>query len=190
MRKVKLQMQMTVNGYVAGPNSELEWMTWDWDAGLGDFVGNLTDSSDTILMGRKMVDGFCGHWENVANDPHNPEYESGKKFVEMPKIVFSRTIEDLPWKNTTVATRDLENEISKLKNQAGKDIIVYGGAEFVSNLVQDRLIDDYYLFINPVAIKEGLTIFSNLDRLDLNLVESKPFACGIVLLHYRDKRDG
>ena len=185
MRRVKLQIQQTVNGYVAGPNGELDWMVWDWDVELQDYVGDLTDSIDTILMGRKMAAGFCAHWESVASDPDNPEYESGKKFVETPRIVFSKTITDLKWKNVTVAKLGLKDEVARLKNQDGKDLMVYGGANFVSNLVKEQLVDDFYLFVNPVAIERGLTIFGDTNEtLRLKPVETRAFPCGIVLLHF------
>lgn len=181
-------MQQTVNGYVAGLNGELDWMVWDWDSELQNFVSDLTDSIDTILMGRKMTDGFCSHWESVAEDPDDPEYESGKKFVETPKIVFSRTVKELKWKNATVTKVKPADEVARLKNQDGKDLIVYGGANFVSSLVEEGLIDAYYLFVNPVALRSGLTIFGGIeDQFKLSLVEAKQFDCGITLLHYQDR---
>ena len=180
-------MQQTVNGYVAGPNGELDWMVWDWDSELQNFVSDLTDSIDTILMGRKMTDGFCSHWESVAEDSDDPEYESGMKFVETPKIVFSRTVKELKWKNATVAKVKPADEVARLKNQDGKDLIVYGGANFVSSLVEEGLIDAYYLFVNPVALRSGLTIFGGIEnQFKLSLVETKQFDCGITLLHYQD----
>jgi dihydrofolate reductase len=188
MRRVKLQIQQTVNGYVAGPNGELDWMVWDWDSELQDYVGALTDSIDTILMGRKMTTGFCSHWESIAEDPENPEYESARRFVELPKIVFSQTVKNLKWKNVTVAKMDLKDEVARLKSQEGKDLMVYGGATFVSNLIKEQLIDDYYLFVNPVAIKNGLTIFGNIsEKLHFDLVDTKSFRCGIVLLHAKSE---
>ena len=122
----------------------------------------------------------------MVNNPNDPDYASGKKFVETPKVVFTKTLDKSEWENTAIATGDLADEVSKLKNQDGKDIIVYGGANFVSNLIRQGLIDEYYLFVNPVALGSGMTIFNNVDnRLNLNLVEAKDFSCGIALLHYK-----
>ena len=191
MRKLKLQMQLTVNGFVAGPNGELDWMLWEWDDELKKYVGELTDSIDTIILGRKMTDGFVNHWTTVANNPDDPEYASGKKFVDTPKVVITKTLTESKWENTTLVTGNLKDEISKLKKQKGKDIIVYGGAGTVSNLMKENLIDEYYLFVNPVAIKKGMTIFSDIkNEFRLNLVEAKQFDCGIVLLHYRPAERG
>ena len=188
MKKLKLQVQVSVDGFVARPNGELDWMVWDWDEALSQYVTELTDSVDTILLGRKMTDGFISAWQNVVSDPANPMYEAGKTFLDLPKVTFSRTMEESPWENTTLATGDLAEEISKLKNQVGKDLIVYGGASFVSSLIKGGHIDEYHLFVNPVVIGEGLTIFKEIDqKRDLTLVNAIPFECGIVLLHYEPK---
>src|SRR4030095_15469832 len=101
--------------------------------------------------------------------------------VETPKYVFSRTLQekDPSWENTELAKGEAVENINKLKKKDGGDIIVYGGAEFVSSLVKDNLIDDLYLFVNPTAIGEGLAIFK--ERTKMELVEGKPFSCGVIL---------
>lgn len=188
MRKLKLQMQMTADGFVGGPNGELTWMTWEWDDKLKDFATELTTSFDTILMGRKMTDGFIAHWTNTMKDKTNPDYEAAKIFVETPKVVFSKTLAEALWENTTIAKEPLVEAVNNLKKQNGKDIIVYGGAEFVSNLVEENLIDDYYLFVNPAAIGSGLTIFGCVkETMPLKLVKATAFDCGIVVHHYQPK---
>lgn len=187
MRKLKLQVQMTVDGFVARPNGELDWMIWDLDDKLSQYIIALADSSDTILLGRKMTDGFVSYWTDVVtNKPDSPEYALAKKMVDIPKVVFTKTLEKSEWENTVLAKGDLEAEINKLKKQDGKDIIVYGGATFVSALIKAKLIDEFHLFINPVAIGDGMAIFNELDsQQPLNLVEVKPFECGIVELCYQ-----
>jgi dihydrofolate reductase len=186
MRILKLQMQLSLDGFVARPNGELDWMIWDWDDELKKCVNDITEPVDTIILGRKMAGGFISHWANVVSNPNSPDYASGKKFLETPKVVFTKTLDKSEWENTAIATGDLADEVSKLKDQDGKDIIVYGGAKFVSNLIRHGLIDEYYLFVNPVALGVGMTIFNNVDnRLNLNLVETKDFSCGIALLHYK-----
>src|SRR5437762_167817 len=91
MRKLKLQMQMTVDGFVAGPQGQLDWMTWDMDEELIAFINHLTDTSDTILLGRKMTEGFIKYWEQVVTQPDSPEYTFAQKMVRIPKVVFSKT---------------------------------------------------------------------------------------------------
>src|SRR5437773_11048341 len=88
MRKLKLQMQITVDGFVAGPEGQLDWMTWDMDQKLIGFINQLTDTSDTILLGRKMTDGFIKYWEAEVAKPEGPEYSFARKMVDTPKVVF------------------------------------------------------------------------------------------------------
>lgn len=186
MRKLKLQAQITVDGFVSGPNGELDWMVWDWSEGLKKYVNDLTDSVDTILMGRKMTDGFISYWSNVK--PDSEEYPFARKMVEKPKIVFTKTLNKSTWDNTTLAKGELKEEIEMLKKQKGKDIIVYGGAGFVSSLIADNLIDEYNLFVNPAILGDGLTIFGSIkNRSDLELLKSLKFDCGIVLNQYKRK---
>src|SRR5262245_57157313 len=102
MRKLKLQMQITVDGFVAGPEGQLDWMTWAWDDELKSFVNRLTDTIDTILLGRKMADGFVKYWEQVITQSENPEYAFGRKMVSTPKVVFSKTVTSADGQNIRV----------------------------------------------------------------------------------------
>ena len=180
MRKLKLQMQTTVDGFVAGPEGQLDWMTQPLDDKLIAFIVQLTDSSDTILLGRKMTEGFIKYWESVKQD--SPEYTFAEKMVNTPKIVFSKTIKSISGKNVRVENGPLVDAINRLKSQPGKDIVVYGGATFVSALVKNRLIDELNLFVNPVAIGRGLRIFE--ERARLKLISSTRYPSGIVVNTY------
>jgi dihydrofolate reductase len=189
MRKLKLQVQMSVDGYIAGSNGEMDWMVWDWDDKLKRYVNELTEPVDTILLGRKMTDGFISYWSDMMSKPDDPSNAFAKKMIETPKVVFTKTLNKSQWINTDIATGDLTDEINKLKSQNGRDIIVYGGATFDSSLIKAGLIDEFHLFINPAAIGNGLTIFKDLNEIQkFNLVKSIAFDCGIVLLHYEAKR--
>lgn len=188
MRKLKLQIQLSADGYNSRPDGALDWMTWNWDDKLKKYVNDLHDPVDTILLGRKMTEGFVTHWENVTTTPEDPSYGFAMKMVETPKVVFSRSATTTPGKNTSIVNGDLVDEVNKLKQQAGGDIIVYGGTELVSNLIKENLIDEYYLFVNPTAIGSGGSIFSKVDgRQDIQLKEAIPFDCGVVLLQYAKK---
>jgi len=178
-------MSISVDGFVAGPDGQLDWMTFDMDAKLLAFINHLTDTSDTILLGRKMTEGFVKYWEHVTTQPKSPEYDFAQKMVAMPKVVFSKTVKKIEGKNVRVENGPLVEAVNRLKSQAGKDIVVYGGASFVSALIENRLIDELNLFINPVAIGKGLRIFS--DRTPLALVGSVAYACGIVVNSYTPK---
>jgi len=188
MRKLKLQVQLSVDGFNAGPEGGMDWMTWDWGDDIKKYVNDLGEECDTILLGRKMTDGFVSHWEKAAKNPGDPEYNFAKKMVDTPKVVFSKTIDKSPWNNTVIAKGGLTDEINRLKNRPGGDIIVYGGSGFVTNLIKAGLIDEYHLFINPAAIGRGMTIFSGLENtMSLTLKNSSAFGCGIVVLMYIPK---
>ena len=188
MRKLKLQVQMSVDSFIGGPNGELDWMTWDWDDELKNYVDELHKTVDTILLGRKMADGFIKHWTAVAANPDDEGHVFGKKMIDTPKIVFSKTLGSSEWENTQIAS-DLEGGVAKLKNSEGGDIIAYGGAGFDTSLIKAGLIDEYHLFINPTALGEGLTIFQGLENpRELLLTSSTPYKCGIVVQRYQPKR--
>lgn len=185
MRKLKLQVQISVDGFVGGPNGELDWMTWNWDQKLKDHVTALTEPVDTILLGRKMADGFISHWAKVAEDPTSEDHWAGKKFTDTPKVVFTKTLEGSEWPNTTLAKGDLADELKTLKEREGGDMIVYGGSNFVSNLIRHNLIDEYYLFVNPVAIGQGLSIFGEVgEAFRLENAATIAFDCGITVHKY------
>ena len=161
------------------------------DDKLIEFINSLIDSSDTILLGRKMTDGFVNYWENVVNNkPDSPEFSIAKKMVDTPKVVFTKTLDKSTWNNTTLAKGNLAEEIAGLKKQNGKDILVFGGAGFVSSLIKEGLIDEYHLFVNPTAIGNGMTIFKSLDRTQkFSVIQSRFYSCGITVLSYKPKND-
>ncbi|MBN2556720.1 MAG: dihydrofolate reductase [Anaerolineales bacterium] len=186
MRKLKLQVQMSVDGFIAGPGGEMDWTVRDWGDDLNQYVREITETVDCVVLGRKLAQGFIPHWAGVAANPDHPEFAAGRIFTDMHKIVFSRTLVKSEWGNSILAKGDLVDEISKLKKQDGKDIIAYGGASFVSDLIKHDLIDEYHLFVNPVALGTGMAIFKALDRpLRLVYESSSAFSCGIVLVKYR-----
>src|SRR5207244_7093250 len=126
MRKLKLQVQMSVDGFVAGPEGQLDWMTRNLDEGVIGRIVQITDTSDTILLGRKMTDGFIKYWEHVVTQKDSPEHDFAQKMVGLPKVVFSKTLPHVEGKNVRVENRDLVDAVKQLKSRPGKDIIVYG----------------------------------------------------------------
>ena len=188
MRKVKLQMQMTINGYVGGLNGENAWMTFNPDDEYMEFLNSNFDSSDTILLGRKAAEGFINYQQNTFDK--NPDTPLAKKIVDTPKVVFTKTLDKSTWNNTTLAKGDLAEEIANLKRQTGKDILVLGGAGFVSSLIKEGLIDEYHLIINPTAMSNGMTIFKSLDRIQKFLpAQAKLYSGGKIVLSYKPKND-
>jgi dihydrofolate reductase len=175
-------MQITVDGFVAGPNGELDWMLMDGE-GM-DIVNEIIDNSSVILMGRKMAPEFINYWENVVNNqPESPEFSFAHKMVDTPKIVFSKTVSSMAGKNVTVENGDLVEVVNRLKSQPGKDLLVYGGAGFVSALIDNNLIDEYYLAVNPVAIGEGMRIFKGRNK--LAMINAIVYKNGMVLNHMK-----
>jgi dihydrofolate reductase len=190
IRKLRLHVQMSIDGCIAGPNNEMDWMGGLLDDELIKYEYKLHEPVDTILLGRKMTDVFISYWSNVMNKPDDPWYAVAKKMIETPKVVFTQTLNKSKWINTDIATGDLIEEVSKIKSQNGRDIIVYGGASFDSSLIKEKLIDEFYLFVNPIVMGSGKTIFRDLKEIQkLKLIDSKVFDCGLVLLHYEAKKN-
>lgn len=188
MRKLKLQMQMTVNGYVGGLNGENDWMTWNPDDEFIEFLKSLLDTSDTLLLGRKTAEGIIKYWKETAEK--NPAHPFAKKITDIPKIVFTKTLDKSPWSNTALAKGNLAEEIAGLKKQNGKDILVFGGAGFVSSLIQEGLVDEYHLIINPTAMSRGMTIFNSPDRIQkFTPIQSKLYPGGKTVLSFKPKND-
>lgn len=182
---------MSADGFVCGPNSEMNWMEMNWGDDINNRVRSISQNIDCILLGRKLAEGFIPHWQSVA-DMADQTDDDNTWISLTPKLVFSRhpqklagQPETLSWKNTSIAQLSPQEELTKLKQQNGKDLMVYGGAGFVAELIRLNLIDDYYLFINPAAIGQGMSIFGNLTQnLPLQCKSVERFDCGIVLIHY------
>jgi dihydrofolate reductase len=196
MRKLKLQVFMSIDGFIAGeehdePPTAEQPPTSEIDKKMDEYLNSTIDTSDTILLGRKMTDEFITYWESVVNNqPESPEFSLAKKLVDTPKIVFTKTLTKSSWNNTTLATGDLVDEVNKLKNKPGKDMIVYGGGGFVSSLIKEGLIDEFHLFINPNALGQGMPIFHRLTKQqNLKLLSATAFNNGVALLVYELKRD-
>lgn len=181
-------MQMTINGFVAGPNGENNWMTWNPDEEFMVFLNSLIDSSDTLLLGRNLADGFIKHWKDALE--RNPETPFARKIVEIEKVVFTKTLDHSSWNNTTLAKGNLAEEIANLKNQSGKDILVFGGAGFVSSLIKEGLIDEYHLILNPTAMGSGMTIFNSLEGIQkFTITQAKLYPGGKTVLSFKPKID-
>ena len=184
MRKLKLQIQMSVDGFVAGPNGEQDWVMLAGPDEVGfKKIIDLAERSDTLLLGRKMTPGFINYWENVADNlTDNPAFPLAQLIVNMRKIVFSHTEKTIAGRNLAVENGDLAAAVQALKKEPGKDILVYGGADFAKSLIDQNLIDEYYILSNPVALGGGLSIFK--ERKILKLESSTTFNNGKVLNKY------
>jgi dihydrofolate reductase len=180
MPKLKLQMQISLDGYVTPGKGAANF---NWDAEVRNYCLENTKGVESILLGRNTANDFIPYWASVAANPADPNIEFGKRLTEIPKIVFSRKLKNSKWNNSRLAKGNIVEEINKLKKQKGKDMLVYGGSSFVSTLLKHKLVDDVYLLLNPVALSDGLTIFK--QRTNLKLVNATTFSCGTVVLHYQ-----
>jgi len=172
MRKLKVQMNF-------------EGINWDDD--MVTFCIDNLKNVDSILLGRVTAEGFIPYWKDVAenSDPNDINSKLGKPINDTHKDIFSNTLKVNQWDNATIISGDIAEEIKKLKENKGEDIIVYGGNKFVSSLVGHKLVDEYYLLVNPLAINSDEPILKFINsNLQLRLKECKSFPCGTVLLHY------
>lgn len=177
-------MVITLDGFGLVPTDN-GGTTFIWDDEVTDFCIDNLRNVDSIVLGRTTAEGFIPHWAGVAANPADKDYNLGKPLTDIPKIVFSTRAPDSKWTNTTVVKGDVTTEIQKLKNESGQDMIVYGGYSFVSSLVRNGLVDDYYLIVQPVMTGGGQSILKQLQNpMILKLQQSRSFPCGTVLLHY------
>lgn len=187
MRKLILQMHVSVDGFVSGANGETDWVTPDQDGELKSYFNEIYKSVDCIIMGRKMAEGFIPHFISALANPETAD-AFAHKMVETPKIIFSRTLEKVEWENTELAKGDSLQEILQLKKESGENIIAFGGVSFASSLIRQSLVDEYNFLVHPVVLGKGIEIFNSLKvKLNLQLVKTKSFDCGAVLLAYKPK---
>ena len=198
MGKLILEIQTSLDGFMASNDGSTDWMLWNWgpewtwDEELQKYHNALTLSADCILISRQMAEeGFIAHWQSVAMKTDSSQYTFARHITNTPKVVFSTTLNKaipIPggWDHTDIVGGDYIHAITKLKQNNPHDILVYGGATFVSSLIKANLVDEFHLLINPVAIGSGLTLFKTIDKIQqLTLIKAKAFTCGVVLLHYK-----
>jgi dihydrofolate reductase len=181
MRKLKLQINISLDGIVS-----LQGLKFLWDKELREFsIENLRDI-DLILLGGHTAPELISYWRGVAENPAEEDHALGKRITEISKIVFSHSVAESPWPNASIAKGPLREEITRYKGVPGKGMLIYGSAKLVSSLAKENLIDEYDLLVNPVAAGKGAGIFQALqDTLHLDLLETRQFSCGVVLLRYR-----
>ena len=179
MRKLKIQLQLSADGFMAGPDGQMDWANRNWSEDINRYVGDLTRSIDCIVLGRTLAEGFIPYWAA------NPDQPGAEVFNSTAKVVCSRQLTSSPWPNTTIATGEARATIHALKQTPGGDIICYGGTTLIASLIQHQLVDEFFLFINPTAIGCGATPFQSLTAYQpLTLMDARTFDCGIAVMHY------
>lgn len=189
-RKVVLQMQVSVDGLVGRDGDGPGWQVWDWgedcpwDRPLQDRFNGFVAAADTVLLSRTIVEsGYLDHWTAMAAlAQRKPVFAFARHITEARKIIFSRSLPQARWPGTEPATSDLAAEVCDLKSQPGKNIIAFGGAGFASALIAAGVVDEVELYINPVALGHGRTLFAD-ARGDtaLRLLSAQAYECGVVV---------
>ncbi|MBI3660338.1 dihydrofolate reductase [Candidatus Acetothermia bacterium] len=185
MRKVIVFMLTTLDGFFAGPNGELGWHNVDEE--FNEFAIDQLNSVDTLLFGRVTYQLMASYWPTPAATTDDPII--AEIMNTMPKIVFSKTLGKVEWNNTRLVKDNIAEEISKLKQQSGKDMIIFGSSDLASTLTKLGLIDEYRIMVNPVVLGNGKPLFKGIkDKLNLKLLKTKTFSSGNVLLYYQPRK--
>ena len=185
MRKIVLFMHTSLDGFVAGPNGEMDWINVDDE--IFDYAGNQTDKSDTGLYGRVTYELMENYWPTAADKPNASKHDIQHStwYNKVPKVVLSKTMKGVNLPNTTIISDNIANEIMELKQQDGEEIVIFGSPSVGHLLTQENLIDDYWFFVNPILLGAGIPLFKNIrHRIKLKLVTSNVFSSGVVCLHY------
>jgi dihydrofolate reductase len=182
MRKLFVFNLVSLDGFFAGPDGELDWH--NVDAEFNEYAISMLDSVDTLLFGRVTYDLMAGYWptpEGVKDDPL-----VAQRMNDLSKVVFSRTMDKAGWRNTRLVMDNIVDEIKNLKKQSGKDMVILSSGTIVSQFAQSGLIDEYRFMVNPIVLGSGKPMFQDLkDRLPLKLLKTWTFRSGNVLLTYK-----
>ncbi len=188
MRKIVTTTWVSLDGFIAGPNNEMDWIGRYYDETMGSYETELVQGGDTLLLGRKTYDSFAGSWPTV---PEREGVSDGEKVYAqllnaMRKVVVSTTLTDPSWEHTDVLTDVRREEIEQLKAEPGSDIIVYGSASLVRQLTDLGLVDEYHLLVHPVVLGGGKPLFGGVTgSTDLALESVTPHPSGVVKMIYR-----
>ncbi len=185
MRKIVFLMHVSLDGYVAGPNGEMDWIVYNDE--LESYVHALHSTVDAAIYGRVTFQMMESYWPRVLSDPSStqPERNHAEWLDSATKIVISRTLNHSDWKKTIFIGENIAEEITKLKQQPGKNMWLLGSPSVAQTFMRLGLIDEYRLNVNPVILGSGLPLFGNLDNpINLKLLESKTITGGIAALRY------
>jgi dihydrofolate reductase len=181
MRKLIVFNLVTLDGYFAGQGGDISWHNVDEE--FQELAEMASNSGNTLLFGRVTYELMVSYWPTSEAIKNDPIVAQGMNKAE--KIVFSRTLITADWNNTRLVKDNMLTEIRKLKQESGKDLTVLGSGSIVSQLAQDRLIDEYHILLNPIVIGKGKNMFEGVkDRFSLKLTKTRVFGNGNVLLNY------
>jgi dihydrofolate reductase len=182
MRKVIFQMMVTLDGLFEGPNREIDWHNVDDE--FNQYAIELLSTVDTLLFGRVTYQLMADYWPSPSATKNDPIVAD--KMNNLSKIVFSRKLEKVDWKNTRLVKENIADEISRLKRQPGKDLAIFGSSDLALTFIQLGLIDEYRIIVNPVVLGNGKPLFKGIKgSLNLKLLRTRTFKSGNVLLYYQ-----
>lgn len=192
MRKIISMIHLSLDGFAAGPNDELDWISYDSE--LEQYAHSIHDLTDAVIWGRRTYEGMAGYWLTVPGNPEStpPEREHARWLDGVTKVVVSRTLDRINWNNATntlLIKDNIAEQINNLKQQPRKDIWFLGSVGLAQTFIQLDLIDEYRFNINPTILGQGKPMFAEVNRkLPLKLLESRTFASGVMALRYEPVR--
>jgi len=192
MRKIISFMHISLDGFVAGLNGEMDWIKVDEE--IFDYAGKRISEGDTALYGRVTYLMMENYWPTAGDKPTATKHdiEHSKWYSKVHKVVLSKTMKDtdLPpgqagLTNPKIISDNLLDRINEIKQQAGKDILLFGSPTATHSLIQLNLIDGYWLFVNLIILGRGIPLFADIkDKIKLNLLTTRQFTCGVTELNY------
>lgn len=188
MRKLISFMHISLDGFVAGLNGEMDWIKVDEE--IFDFVGKRISEGDTALYGRVTYEMMESYWPTAADKPSASRHdiEHSKWYKNVRKIVLSKTMKNTGLSGTKILSDNLADRINEIKQEEGKDILIFGSPATTHSLIQLDLIDGYWLFVNPIVLGRGIPLFTGLQKkTELNLLSTRQFSCGVTELNYTRK---
>jgi dihydrofolate reductase len=183
MRKVFLFNRISMDGFYAGPNGEIDWFIHDPEV---DKATHEIMHADTMLLGRVTYQMFESYWPHVKEDPKQPKEAKAlaDELDQMTKVVFSKTLKEVTWENSRLVKDNVAEEVRKLKQGKGADIVIFGSGSIVQQLAGEGLIDEYLILVTPVILGTGKLMFKDVKKSNLELIETRAFNTGNVLLHH------
>ena len=188
MRKLIVSMNVTLDGYMAGQNCELDWHFQRWSTEMGEALAGELSKVDTILFGKTTFLAMQQYWSSKAVDglTSREDIAFTEAMNQTQKLVFSHTLKKTSWINSSVISKRVEESVPSLKLKEGRDLIVYGSGKMVGSLIESELVDEYQLWMHPVVLGLGKPLFKNLSHpVNLDLYKTTLFRSGVVLLYYR-----
>ena len=185
MRKIVLSMHVSLDGFVAGLKGEMDWIKLDDE--VFDLVGGFTKEADTALYGRVTWEMMDDYWPTAADKPNASKHdiEHSQWYNKVDKLVLTKTMRGKKADKVKFISDNIFSEINSFKQAPGKNVMIFGSPTAAHSLMEYSLIDEYWLFVNPILLGQGIPLFANIkNRIDLKPLETKVFHCGVTALHY------